>query len=400
MVKPLPAYKGGDPYVFVCYSHTDQDVDAEIRWIQDQGINVWYDEGISPGSEWSDALAQAIEGCTHFVYFLTPGSVASENCRRELIFAQEEHRQVLAVYLEETDVPSGLRLSLDNRQAILKYQLSDEAYQHALIEAVGAQVAVKSSPAKTKSKSRLRIIFAIAASTLLAIGLFLYSRFEVNESVENQPDTTSAVETVDASIEGFVSLPTKFSIAVLPFTSIGADAETTVFARGLTDTILSKFDLREYCDNLGLCGSLNVASSTVALQLAERGETLSVIADTLNVSYLLEGSVQRAAESLLVTARLIRAQDSFPGFWTKSYEVSLTDEIRMQTEIGQNIAYLARIELRHDLQKQHASLASPVYRVRPTRGTTVPSCALPVWLNPVRRRGRLEFGRKLLPTSD
>ena len=226
MDKPLPAYKGDDSYVFVCYSHTDQDVDAEIRWLQDQGINVWYDEGISPGSEWSDALAQAIEGCTQFVYFLTPRSVASENCRRELIFAQEEHRQVLAVYLEETDVPSGLRLSLDNRQAILKYQLSDEAYQHALIEAVGTQVAVKSSPAKTKSKSRLRIIFAIAASTLLAIGLFLYSRFEVNESVKNQADITSVAETVDATIEGFVSLPTEFSIAVLPFTSIGADAES------------------------------------------------------------------------------------------------------------------------------------------------------------------------------
>ena len=31
MDKPLPAYKGGDSYVFVCYSHTDQDVDTEIR---------------------------------------------------------------------------------------------------------------------------------------------------------------------------------------------------------------------------------------------------------------------------------------------------------------------------------------------------------------------------------
>ena len=152
MDQPFPAYEGDEPYVFVSYSHEDESaVYKEIRWLQDQRVNVWYDEGISPGSEWSDALAQAIEGCTHFVYFLTPGSVASENCRRELIFAQEEHRQVLAVYLEETEVPSGLRLSLDNRQAILKYKLSDDAYQLALIQAVGAQVAVKSSPEKIES---------------------------------------------------------------------------------------------------------------------------------------------------------------------------------------------------------------------------------------------------------
>ena len=50
MDKPLPTYKGDDSYVFVCYAHADQGVvKAEIRWLQDQGINVWYDEGISAG---------------------------------------------------------------------------------------------------------------------------------------------------------------------------------------------------------------------------------------------------------------------------------------------------------------------------------------------------------------
>jgi len=136
--KPFPAYSGDQPYVFVCYSHTDEDqVYAEIRWLQDQGINVWYDTtGIGPGSEWNDEIAKAIKGANPFLYYLTPNSVGSEHCRRELNFAQSENRRIIVVHLEETDLPDGLRLSLDNRQAILKYRLSSQEYCNALIQSL------------------------------------------------------------------------------------------------------------------------------------------------------------------------------------------------------------------------------------------------------------------------
>ena len=124
MVKPFPAYKGEEPYVFVSYSHADKDlVFAEIRWLQDQGFNVWYDAtGIGPGSEWNDEIAQAIKGSYRFLYFITPRSVESEHCRHEVNFALEERRAILAVHLEPTDVRPGLRLSLNARQGILKYE--------------------------------------------------------------------------------------------------------------------------------------------------------------------------------------------------------------------------------------------------------------------------------------
>ena len=42
MAKPFPAYKGEESYIFISYSHADQDaVFGEIRWIQDQGIKVY-----------------------------------------------------------------------------------------------------------------------------------------------------------------------------------------------------------------------------------------------------------------------------------------------------------------------------------------------------------------------
>jgi hypothetical protein len=54
--------KGDEPYVFVCYAHEDDDlVYPEIAWLHEQGINIWYDEGVSPGKEWSEELGRAID---------------------------------------------------------------------------------------------------------------------------------------------------------------------------------------------------------------------------------------------------------------------------------------------------------------------------------------------------
>ena len=68
MDKPQPAYQGDDPYIFISYSHDDAIAFDEINWLQNNSVNVWYDEGISAGSEWSESIARAIKHCSRFVY--------------------------------------------------------------------------------------------------------------------------------------------------------------------------------------------------------------------------------------------------------------------------------------------------------------------------------------------
>jgi hypothetical protein len=81
MDRPIPSYDGDDPYTFVTYSHKDTDiVYPQIRWLQDNGFNVEWDYGISPGAIWRAELAQAIRGCSLLLYFVTPNSVGSEIC--------------------------------------------------------------------------------------------------------------------------------------------------------------------------------------------------------------------------------------------------------------------------------------------------------------------------------
>ncbi len=60
MEKPFPAYRGDEPYIFVSYAHTDTaSVYPEIARLTGQGFNIWYDEGISPGTVWRDELERA-----------------------------------------------------------------------------------------------------------------------------------------------------------------------------------------------------------------------------------------------------------------------------------------------------------------------------------------------------
>ena len=87
-IPPFPAYCGVEPYIFVCYSHRDTSmVYPEIIRLRDQGINIWYDEGIAPGEVFTDELADAGEGCSRFLFFATPNSVASRFCLNEVNFA-------------------------------------------------------------------------------------------------------------------------------------------------------------------------------------------------------------------------------------------------------------------------------------------------------------------------
>jgi serine/threonine-protein kinase len=136
--RPGPAYEGDETHIFVTYAHEDADIVLpQIRWLQDQGFNVWWDEGISPGSAWRAELAQAIRRCSLLLFFVTPNSAVSDHCTREVNFALDEYRRpVLAVHLLETRLSDSLSLGLSDRQAILRHSLEPLDYERKLVSAI------------------------------------------------------------------------------------------------------------------------------------------------------------------------------------------------------------------------------------------------------------------------
>ena len=133
---PYPAYRGKEPYVFVSYAHLDQDaVFAEIKRFNEAGFHVWYDEGIAPGNEWTDEIADALDGCSLFVVMLTQTSAPRKNVLNEINFALDENKPFLAIHLEKTELKRGLKLRISSNQAILKYCMTEEEYEYKYIEA-------------------------------------------------------------------------------------------------------------------------------------------------------------------------------------------------------------------------------------------------------------------------
>ena len=133
---PFPAYHGNEPYIFVSYAHRDSErVFAEIKKFNDAGYHVWYDEGIAPGNEWTDEIADALAGCAVFVVMLTPTSATRENVQNEINFALDERKPFLAIHLEETELKRGLKLQIGAKQAILKYKMTEEEYAYKFTSA-------------------------------------------------------------------------------------------------------------------------------------------------------------------------------------------------------------------------------------------------------------------------
>ena len=333
MDKPFPAYQGDEPYVFVCYAHEDSDiVYPEIAWLREQGTNLWYDEGIAAGRNWREAIGNSLLGASQVLFYITARSLVSDHCNREINLSLDEGKDVVPVYLEDVELTPDLKVGLNRVQALHRDQ--DASYQQHLLRALGRSAGTPTTPRTVASPvRRLRWWQYAGGALVLAIVIgatWFYSLYE---------DVTTA-----------------YSIAVLPFINVSTDEETGFFARGLSENILDKLAEREFVRPFPF-GKLKVASRTASFQFADKGDELSVIAEKLDVAYVLEGSVQRLGDSLHITAQLVRAEDNF-HVWSESYERAFADGFEMQVGVAQHIVQVVESELVFDFGKRYVFLSA------------------------------------------
>ena len=124
---PVKPYEGKEPYIFISYSHKDSDrVFPILKYLDEKGFRLWYDEGIDPGTEWPESIAQHLMASKVCIAFVSENSLASHNCRREINFALSRSQiGFLSVMLEDAKMTPGVELQLSTYQSLLMYKYPD-----------------------------------------------------------------------------------------------------------------------------------------------------------------------------------------------------------------------------------------------------------------------------------
>jgi TolB-like protein/Tfp pilus assembly protein PilF len=137
------------------------------------------------------------------------------------------------------------------------------------------------------------------------------------------------------------SLVPEKTIAVLPFQNFSPDKDNAFFADGVQDDILT---------SLAKIKDLRVISRSSVMKFRDVAEqNLRQIGKALGVANVLEGSVRREGDRVVVNVQLVDAQ-SARQIWANHYDRTLADSLGLQGELASEIANALRATLSTDEQ--------------------------------------------------
>jgi TolB-like protein len=169
---------------------------------------------------------------------------------------------------------------------------------------------------------------------MLALGLayFAFDKFVVDPA-RDQALQEAAREA--GRNEGRLQSYGEKSIAVLVFENVSPDAEQVYFATGVAEEILNL---------LAEVPELRVISRNSSFGLSDSELSTLEIAERLDVSYVLTGSVRRADDDVRITTRLVDAETD-TQIWSEAYDETLTDVFALQDRIARKVIDALKIRL-------------------------------------------------------
>jgi len=130
-------------------------------------------------------------------------------------------------------------------------------------------------------------------------------------------------------------LPDRPSIAILPFDNLSGNPEQEYFADGMTDDLIT---------DLSKVSGLFVIARNSTFVYKGRPVEIRQVAEDLGVRYVMEGSVQRAGNTVRINAQLI---DAISGghVWADRFDGAVEDIFRVQDEFIRKIVQALSVKL-------------------------------------------------------
>lgn len=263
----IRAYEGKEPFIFISYAHKDSDrVMPILAKLQQEGYRVWYDEGIAPGSEWPENIAQHLNDCAVTIAMVSANSMNSPNCRREITYALSKHKPFLGIFLEETAMSPGMELQMSAQQCLMKYSYRTEelfyekvascpdlapckqepevlptAFVAAAVPAPQKPVQAEKAPAKTGKKLWIPIAAAAAVVALALVILLIAGGGGGNSPTDPEMNTSASDPTEPTGS----TAPTKPSQGTKPTEPTGSTQGTEPTESIPTITVLPGHEVEQ-----------------------------------------------------------------------------------------------------------------------------------------------------------
>ncbi len=268
------------PDIFLSYNREDQAIARRFaEAFEGEGFRVWWDTTLRAGEAYDEVTEQALRTAKAVVVLWSPRSVVSRWVRAEATLA-DRNRTLVPCTIEPCDRPIMFELTQTAELSHWKGEPTDKAWQAFLGDV--RQFVGKEAPA----------------------------------------------DPVQATQPAAPPLPTKPSIAVLPFADMSSATEEDYFAEGMVQEIsaaLSRFP------------SLFVIDSGSTLTYRSSGLTPRQIARELGVQYVLDGSVRRSGPRVRISTQLV---DTLEGeqIWAERFDGTLEDVFALQDTVANAVA--------------------------------------------------------------
>src|SRR5215472_16775395 len=265
--------------VFISYARsTEKQARAVAEGLRAEGYSVWSDDDLPSHRAYADVIEEQLSTAKAVVVIWSAEAVRSEWVRSEANRAREDHKLV--------------QLNMDGARLPMPF---DQIQCADLAGWSGDRAA----PGWTK----------VAASV---------AELATARAAPAPPVTSGAPP----------SLPSKPSIAVMPFANLSDDRDQEYFADGMMDEIvgvLSRFR------------SIFVIASSSTMTFKGKSVSPQEVRRLLGVRFVLEGSVRKAAGRVRISARLLDTADA-TQVWADRFDDTLDDVFALQDKVAASVA--------------------------------------------------------------
>ncbi len=312
-----------DPSKAVFLSYASEDAEAAQQLcnaLRAAGIQVWFDRSeLRGGDAWDRQIHERIRDCRLFVAIISTHTEARDEgyFRREWKLAVDRTHDMA-----------------EHKTFLVPVAIDDTPERGAAVPEKFWQVQWTRLPGGSTPPAfveRIRQMLTPGESRVLAA---------IRPAAE-PPSTPSVLPGAIAA-----SAAPENSIAVLPFTNLGGEADNEYFSDGLAEEILNA---------LGQVDALRVAARSSAFSFRGKATDIAAIAGKLQVANVLEGSVRRAGQRIRVTIQLIDARTGFQ-VWSERYDRQMEDIFELQDDIARAITERLKVSLGAGVRRSTSNL--------------------------------------------